>query len=77
MERPRFTTSIFQADAGGVSPITLSDAVNIDNNDLVVNLAGFSFPANGAITLFDAHRLEFLVSLPTSQSPAATCQDCT
>jgi hypothetical protein len=45
---------IFTADAGGVSPITLTDAVNIDNNDLVVNLAGFSFPANGTITLFDA-----------------------
>jgi hypothetical protein len=45
---------IFTADSGGVSPITLADAVNIDNNDLVVNLAGFTFPTNSAITLFDA-----------------------
>ena len=33
---------IFTADAGGISPITLADAVNIDNNDLTVNLAGFA-----------------------------------
>lgn len=45
---------IFTADAGGVSPITLTDAVNIDNNDLVVNLAGYSLGANPVITLFDA-----------------------
>lgn len=45
---------IFTADAGGVSPITLSDAVNIDNNDLTVNLAGYTVAPNAVITLFDA-----------------------
>ena len=45
---------MFTADAGGVSPITLSDAVNIDNNDLTVNLAGFTLTPNSVITLFDA-----------------------
>jgi PEP-CTERM motif-containing protein len=45
---------IFTADAGGISPITLSDAVNIGNNDLTVNLAGYAVLPNSVITLFDA-----------------------
>ncbi|MCH8839783.1 MAG: PEP-CTERM sorting domain-containing protein [Planctomycetes bacterium] len=45
---------LFDADAGGVSPITLTNAVNIDNNDLVVNLNGFSLPLFGTLLLFDA-----------------------
>jgi hypothetical protein len=45
----------FDADGGGVSPITLSNAVNIDNNDLVVNLNGFNLVNGGApLLLFDA-----------------------
>ena len=42
------------ADAGGVSPITLSNAVNIDNNDLTVDLTSFVLPAHSSIKLFDA-----------------------
>jgi hypothetical protein len=45
---------VFTADAGGVSPITLSDAVNIDNNNLTVNLAGYTVLPSTIITLFDA-----------------------
>ena len=46
----------FNADpALGVSPITLSNAVNITNNDLIVNLNGFSLVSGGApLLLFDA-----------------------
>lgn len=44
----------FTADGGGVSPITLSNAVNITNNDLVVNLNGFPLPVGGTLLLFDA-----------------------
>jgi len=45
----------FTADSGGVSPITLSNAVNITNNDLVVNLNGFNLVSGGApLLLFDA-----------------------
>jgi hypothetical protein len=45
----------FTADSGGVSPITLSNAVNIDNNDLVVNLNGFNLVNGGTpLLLFDA-----------------------
>ncbi len=46
---------VFDAEpVGGVSPIVLSNAVNITNNDLVVNLNGFAFPLGGSILLFDA-----------------------
>jgi hypothetical protein len=44
----------FTADAGGVSPITLSNAVNIDNNDLVVNLNGLAWNIGDTLLLFDA-----------------------
>jgi PEP-CTERM motif len=45
----------FTADAGGVSPITLSNAVNITNNDLVINLNGYNLVSGGApLLLFDA-----------------------
>jgi hypothetical protein len=37
----------------GVSPITLTDAINITNNDLVVNLNGFSLPLYSTLLLFD------------------------
>jgi hypothetical protein len=45
---------LFQADAGGVSPITLVDAVNIDNNRLTVDLTGFALAPGMSVTLFDA-----------------------
>jgi hypothetical protein len=44
----------FSADSGGVSPITLANAVNITNNDLVVNLNGFSLGIGDTLLLFDA-----------------------
>jgi hypothetical protein len=44
----------FTADAGGVSKITLVDAVNIDNNDLTVNLGSFAISPGSPLTLFDA-----------------------
>jgi PEP-CTERM motif len=44
----------FVADAGGVSPITLSNAVNIDNNDFTVDLTSFPLAPLGTIKLFDA-----------------------
>jgi hypothetical protein len=47
----------FQFDAdpvGGVSPITLSNAVNITNNDLVVNLNGYTLSDVVPLLLFDA-----------------------
>jgi hypothetical protein len=44
----------FTTDGGGASPITLSNAVNITNNDLTVNLVGFDLPLNGTMLLFDA-----------------------
>jgi hypothetical protein len=44
----------FTADSGGVSPITLSNAVNITNNDLVVNLNGFPLANFDTLLLFDA-----------------------
>jgi PEP-CTERM motif len=44
----------FSADLGGVSPITLRNAVNIDNNDLIVNLNGYALPVGGTLLLFDA-----------------------
>jgi len=48
------TTYVFDADAGGVSPIKLTDAVNITNNDLTVNLAGFNGHLGDQLLLFDA-----------------------
>ena len=44
----------FNADSvNGVSPITLQDAINITNNDLVVNLNGYSLPNLSSLLLFD------------------------
>ena len=43
----------FDADALGVSEIKLTDAINITNNDLEVNLDGFVLPNLGTILLFD------------------------
>jgi hypothetical protein len=60
------TKYIFNADSGGVSPITLiprlnsgtgmleGGAVNITNNDLIVHLNGFQAGVGGKILLFDA-----------------------
>ena len=45
---------LFVADAGGVSPITLNDAVNIDNNKLTVDLTSFALSPGMSLTLFDA-----------------------
>lgn len=45
---------LFTADVGGVSPITLSNAVNIGNNDLTVDLTAFSLAPATSILLFDA-----------------------
>ncbi len=44
----------FTADAGGISAITLSNAVNIDNNDLLVDLTGYNAAPGSVLTLFDA-----------------------
>ncbi len=44
----------FTADSGGVSKITLSDAVNIDNNALRVDLTGFAVAPGQNILLVDA-----------------------
>jgi hypothetical protein len=46
------TTYRFDADAGGASKITLTDAINITHNNLVVNLNGFVVPNQGML-LFD------------------------
>lgn len=43
----------FNADAGGVSEIFLKDAINITNNDLVVNLTGFAMAPSTSLLLFD------------------------
>jgi hypothetical protein len=43
----------FDADALGVSKITLTDAINITNNDLEVNLNGLVLPPLGTLLLFD------------------------
>jgi hypothetical protein len=43
----------FDADAGGVSEIKLTDAINITNNDLEVNLGSFVLGPLAKITLFD------------------------
>jgi PEP-CTERM motif-containing protein len=44
----------FTADSGGVSEITLTDAVNIDNNALRVDLTAFAVAPLGRILLIDA-----------------------
>ncbi len=44
----------FSADVGGVSPITLANAANITNNDLVVNLNSFVLGPGATEVLFDA-----------------------
>jgi hypothetical protein len=43
----------FDADLLGASPIKLTDAINITNNDLEVNLGAFVFPNFGTMLLFD------------------------
>jgi hypothetical protein len=43
----------FDADALGVSKIKLTDAINITNNDLEVNLGPFVLPNLGTLLLFD------------------------
>jgi PEP-CTERM motif-containing protein len=43
----------FDADALGASEIKLTDAINITNNDLEVNLDGFVLPSLGKVLLFD------------------------
>jgi hypothetical protein len=43
----------FDADALGVSEITLTDAINITNNDLEVNLGAYVLPYLGTLLLFD------------------------
>lgn len=43
----------FDADVLGVSEIKLTDAINITNNDLEVNLDGFVLPSLGKVLLFD------------------------
>jgi hypothetical protein len=48
------TKYVFEADAGGVSDIKLVDAVNITNNELVVDLNGFNLAPGGVAVLFDA-----------------------
>lgn len=45
---------LFTADSGGVSPITLVDAVNIDNNKLTVDLTSFVLAPGASLTLFNA-----------------------
>jgi hypothetical protein len=45
---------LFSADASGVSEIKLSNAVNITNNDLTVNLNSFVLGLGGTALLFDA-----------------------
>ena len=54
MGRRRSIISIILKPSRGVSPIKLSDAVNIDNNDLTVNLTGFNVLPGQKILLFDA-----------------------
>jgi hypothetical protein len=44
----------FSADAGGVSPITLANAANITNNDLVVNMNSFVLGLGATEVLFNA-----------------------
>jgi hypothetical protein len=44
----------FTADAGGVSPITLTNAVNVGNNDLTVDLTSYSLASMSSLLLFDA-----------------------
>lgn len=44
----------FTADSSGVSPITLSNAVNVGNNDLTIDLTGYSLASMSSLLLFDA-----------------------
>lgn len=44
----------FTADAGGVSPITLTQAANIDNNALKVDLTDFALAPGKSIVLINA-----------------------
>jgi hypothetical protein len=44
----------FSADIGGFSEIVLSNAVNITNNDLIINLNSFVLAPGGTALLFDA-----------------------
>jgi hypothetical protein len=43
----------FNADAGGVSEIVLTDAINITNTNLTVNLTSFALAPSTSILLFD------------------------
>ena len=43
----------FNADGGGVSAITVHDAINITDNDLTVNLSGYSLALGSSLLLFD------------------------
>jgi hypothetical protein len=43
----------FNADAGGVSEIVLTDAINITNTNLTVNLTSFALAPSSSILLFD------------------------
>jgi hypothetical protein len=43
----------FNADAGGVSAITVQDAINITGNDLIVNLNGYNLANFESLLLFD------------------------
>jgi hypothetical protein len=43
----------FDADALGASEIKLTDAINITNNDLEVNLGAFVLPVSSTLLLFD------------------------
>ncbi len=43
----------FDADSLGVSVIKLTDAINITNNDLEINLGAFVLPTFGSLLLFD------------------------
>jgi len=43
----------FDADSLGVSEITLTDAINITNDVLEINLGAFALPSYGSLLLFD------------------------
>jgi hypothetical protein len=43
----------FNADAGGVSEIVLTDAINIGNNNLTVDLTSFALAPSSSVLLFD------------------------
>lgn len=48
------TSYLFTADAGGVSEIKLTDAVNITNNALAVDLSSYVLASGSSLLLFDA-----------------------